>query len=260
MILTQENYHSPEARALWLSSSAIKTAKRCEEQWYAEHTGVMVVDEDKEAFKLGHYFETMLTGTSDEIALFQSKNPDMFSSTGKTKGQLKATYKSVDECVEAVRRQPYLMEIINRCETQKILTGEIDGFPVRVMMDLLDVDGSIYDLKAMKDFKSIYSEEDGTYVEWWQAWDYAMQMWVYREICAQNGITVPRVGLIAVSKSNADIKAISFSEDTMNAAGADVHYTIGRMKDILNGRSFPIDCGHCSWCVKKRRITEFEEV
>lgn len=258
MILTQENYHSAEARSLWLSASAIKTAKKCESQWYAEHTGALVVDEDKEAFKLGHYFETMLTGTSDEIALFQSKNPDMFSSTGKTKWQLKATYKSVDECVEAVRRQPYLMDIINRSRKQKILTGTIDGVPVRVMMDLLDVDGSIYDLKAMKDFKPVYSEEYGGYVEWWQAWEYAMQMWVYREICFQNGILVPRTGLIAVSKTNADIKAISFCDDTMSAAGADVRYTIGRMADILNGMEEPIECDICDWCIKNRTITEFE--
>ena len=260
MILTQENYHSAEARQLWLSASAVKQAKRCEANWYAHHTGKIVEDENKEAFKAGHYFETLLTGTDDDIALFQSQNPDLFSSRGATKGELKSAYQNITTCVEAVKKQPFLMDIIRRSEKQRILTGVIEGVPVRIMMDLLDTDGSVYDLKCMKDFDAIWNPVEECKEAWFQYWDYPMQLWIYREICRQNGIFVPRVGLIASAKSNAGIDAITFCSETMDAAGADARYTIGRMRDIKNGMALPIECEKCSWCVSRQIITEFTEV
>lgn len=259
MILNRENYHSPEAKRKWLSSSDVKQAIKCEFAWKAYRTGQMQEDESKEAFKQGNLFETMLNGTDEEIRLFLENNPDMFSSRGATKGELKAAYQSVMDCVESVRRQPFLMDIIKNSRKQVIMTGKILGVPFRVMCDLIYSDGSVYDLKCMKSFVREWSNRAETYVEWFESWNYPVQLWVYKEIAEQNGLTVTNVGLIAGSKQNADVQALRFSADIMAQAKADALYEIERMKDILNGAE-PMRCESCEACIKTRKITNFTEV
>lgn len=259
MILNRENYHSPEAKRKWLSSSDVKQAIKCEFAWKAYRTGQMQEDEGKEAFKQGNLFETMLNGTDEEIRLFQENNSDMFSSRGPTKGQLKSAYQSVMDCVESVRRQPFLMEIIQNSRKQVIMTGKILGVPFRVMCDLIYSDGSVYDLKCMKSFAREWSNRAETFVEWFEAWNYPVQLWIYKEIAEQNGLTVPNVGLIAGSKQNADVQALRFGNDLIAQAKADALYEIERMKEILNGAE-PMRCESCEACIKSRVINGFLEV
>lgn len=259
MILNRENYHSPEARRKWLSSSDVRQAIKCEFAWKAYRTGKMQEDESNEAFKQGNLFEVMLSGTDEEIQLFQQNNPDVFSSRGATKGQLKSSYQSVMDCVESVRRQLFLMEIIQNSRKQVIMTGKIMGVPFRVMCDLIYTDGSIYDLKCMKSFTREWSSRAETYVEWFEAWNYHVQLWIYKEIAEQNGLTVPNVGLIAGSKHNADVQALRFGNDLIAQAKADALYEIERMRDILNGAE-PMRCESCDVCIKSRTINKFMEV
>lgn len=247
-VLTPENYHSPEAKARWISSSDVKKAHRCEAAWAAgEHE-----DEDKSAFVFGHLFESLLTGEEYD-------NPLLISSKGPTKGQLKAEYRPAVEMSEAVLRSPVLKKIIDRSQKQAIMTGAIGGLPVRIMCDLLDVDGSIYDIKSASSFAAQWDDAQGAYRDWWAIWDYPVQLWIYREIARQNGLDVPRVGLIAAAKNNADVQALVFGKDTLEAAEADARYAIDRMAAIRRGDK-PEACGHCRWCIGQKIITDFEEV
>ena len=131
--------------------------------------------------------------------------------------------------------------------------------PARMMADLVDTDGSIYDFKTARDFRPVWDSDREEYREWWSVWAYPVQLWVYREIARQNGLAVPRVGLIAGSKADMDVQALLFGPDTMQAAEADAAYTLSRMSAIRNGDK-PEACGHCEWCLSQKRITKFEEV
>lgn len=246
-ILTPENYHSSEARALWLSSSDVKKAMRCEAAWASGERE----DEDKNAFIFGHLFEALVTGEEYE-------NPLVYSSKGPTKGQVKAEYRPAYDMAEAVRRSSMLAKIIDRSRKQVIMTGEIGGLPFRMMCDLLDVDGSIYDIKSARNFAPQYDEDRAAYRDWWAIWEYPVQLWIYREIARQNGLAVPRVGLIAAAKDNADVQALALSRETMEAAEADARYAIERMAAIRHGDT-PEPCGHCRWCIGQKVITRFEE-
>lgn len=261
MKLTEQNYHDLASNQAFISASQIKSAMECESRWQAEVQGKYV--RTMEAFKEGYYFEKILTGTDDEIALFQSQNSDMFSSQGATKGQLKANFKKVESAIEAVQRQDLLMQIIQNADKQVIMTGEICGVPVKAMVDLmLPKSKSIYDLKCMANFNRSYSEQAEAYQEWWLSYNYHVQMYIYASLAAQNGLTTntSKYGLIAASKQEqSDVKALVFGKDTMLAAEGGVVYTIGRMKDIRSGDE-PNRCGRCAWCLSQKVITEFEEV
>ena len=245
MLLTPENYHSDEARAAYISSSDIKLAMRCEAMWAAQDKGQYRRPEGTAAFAYGHLFDT--------------QHPELTLSRGPRKGELYAEYSGAIDLAAAVRRSPFLAGLVDRCRKQVILIGELCGLPVRVMMDLVDEDGSIYDIKSAKDFRRAWDDDRQEYMDWWAVWKYPVQLWVYREIARQNGLTVPNVGLIAGSKSNMDIQAIRFSEETMTAAQADAEYTIRRMADIRNGAK-PDECGRCEWCLSQKKIDNFEVI
>ncbi len=259
-MLTQKNYHSPGARKRWFSSSDVKQASRCESEWDAVRKGRIKRCEDKPAFLFGHLFEQAVTSPGVDTLHYINAHPELLASRGTNKGALRAEFLPAMECAAAVRRSPYLRGILRRSRKQMILTGTIDGLPMRAMMDLVDKDGSIYDLKTARDFRPIWDDARGEYTDWWAYWRYPMQMWVYRELARQNGIEVPQVGLIAASKADQDVAAIRFGKETMAAAEADVHYTLERMKVIIEGREEPLACGVCPWCISRKRITGFEEI
>lgn len=256
MILTPENYHSDEARAAYISSSDIKLAMRCEAMWAAQDKGQYRRPEGTAAFAYGHLFEEALTGNAET---YITQHPELTLSRGPRKGELYAEYSGAIDLAAAVRRSSFLANLIDRCRKQVILTGELCGLPVRVMMDLVDEDESIYDIKSAKDFRTVWDDDRQEYMDWWAVWKYPVQLWVYREVARQNGLTVPHVGLIAGSKSNMDIQAIRFSEETMTAAQTDAEHTIRRMADIRNGAK-PDECGRCEWCLSQKKIDNFEVI
>lgn len=251
MKLTESNYHSDEARQLYLSASAIKQAKRCEFSFCHPKQ-----DNFKSAFIAGHLFELLVTNDINGLNQLYTEHPEIVSSRGDTKGQLKTEYRDVSICAERVRSQPFLCDLIDRADKQVILTGTILGEPVRMMSDLI-VDDWIIDLKTAKDFKKVWSDETDTYVEWWQGWNYPIQMWIYKEIARQNGLKINHTGLIGVSKANYDIQAVEISEDLLSQAKADTLYVIGRIKDMRNG-SEPLRCECCPTCIELKEVRGFE--
>ena len=261
MKLNKSNYHDLESNKSYLSASQIKLAMQCESAWAASVRGDYKLESS--GFAEGIWFEKYLTGTDDDIALFQSQNPGMFSSQGATKGQLKSNFMKVGYAIEAVQRQDLLMQIIQNADKQVIMTGEIQGVPVKAMVDLmLPKSKSIYDLKCMANFNRAYSEQAEMYQEWYLNYNYHVQMYIYAELARQNGLVTDtsKYGLIAASKQEvSDVKALVFGKDTMQAAESGVVYTIGRMKDIRAGDE-PNRCGRCAWCLQNKVITEFEEV
>ena len=256
--LTEASYHSRAARRFWLSSSDIKAAHRCEAAWLADYLG-KAPRPKSDAFDFGHLFEAALTMTRGELDRYLTEHPELLSTRGASKGQLKAEYATALDMATAVRRSPYLRGVIKRSAKQVILTGSVCGVPVRVMMDLLDKDGSIYDIKSTRDFKPLYDAAREEWMEWWAYWYYPMQLYVYREIARQNGIDVPRVGLIAASKSDCDVQAITFGEDVLAAAKADTEYTLTRIKAIADGEE-PDECGCCKYCISHKKIDSFKEI
>ena len=255
MTLTPANYHSPEARAAYISASDVKLARRCESLWLAQDLGLYQAP-DTEAFAYGRLFEAALTGQGED---FIQLHPELTLTRGSHKGMLRAAYADALALAQAVRRSPFLATLIDRCRKQVIFTGTLGGIPARAMADLVDEDGSIYDIKSTRSFRPVWDDTAGAYLDWWDLYHYPIQLWVYRELARQNGLTVPQVGLIAGDKSNLDVEALVFGPNILEAARADAEYTLARMAAIRLGDQ-PEACGRCPWCLAQKRITAFQEV
>lgn len=250
MKLNEKNYHSEQSARAYLSASSIKHAKKCEYSFLHPQR-----KEPKSAFIAGHLFELLVTDDKKGLEELYECHPEMVSSQGKTKGQLKTEFRDASTCSDRVRKQEFIRSLIDSANKQMILTGQILGEPVRMMCDLV-YDDWIIDLKTAKDFKRVWSDEHESYVEWWQGWNYPMQLWIYKEIARQNGIKINHTGLIGVSKSNYDISCIEFSNEVMKQAKADVLYVVDRIKKIRSGDE-PYRCEKCPVCIKSKEIKGF---
>jgi len=256
-MLNSEDYFSPEMTRRYMSASQFKTFETCEARALAILN--REYEEDKEVFKEGHYFEACLAGDKD---LFLARNPDMVSSRGQTKGDIKSNYRRVDGSVERFAREPVFTDIYCRCEKQAVVIGEIAGVKFKGMIDLLDMETfDAYDIKCVKDFRRVWSDADGAYVKWFFAYGYHYQMAIYRELIRRTYGRAGRMALLAATKEEIpDVGGFVFAEEVLDNAMGIVKEFAPRYDALKRGEAGPSGCGHCDYCKQTKTIHEFETV
>ena len=257
MELNIDSYFSKEANTEYMSVSQFKAFEECEAQ--ALHNIEIGGENETTAFLEGKLFEAWVSG---DRQLFMSKHPELISSRGPTAGQLKAEFNKVIKAAEKFLQQDFFKNIINKCEKQVILTGEIEGVKTKCALDLFDREtNSIYDIKFMKDFKEQWNKSEKLYVPWYYIYGYVLQLAVYREIVRQNFGEPKAIGLMAASKEEEpDLQAKSFSSELLDLELEYFKNNVKRYNDIKKGIVAPTYCGECSYCKSIKQITRFEVI
>lgn len=258
MELTHQNYFSKEADLEYMSVSQYKLFRECEAKALATIQG----QEDatyKTAFLEGELFEALVSGDAN---LFKAQHPELLSTRGATAGQIKSEFKKVINASEKFNDQVFFRDIIDRCEKQIVLTGEIKGIKVKCMLDLFDKKtNSIYDIKCMKDFKEQWNKDEKAYMPWYYTYGYVLQLAVYREIVRQNFGEPKEIGLIAATKEEIpDIQALSFDSSLLDLELEDFKNNVERYDKIKKGIEEPVACTLCSYCKEHKVIDSFKEV
>ena len=256
--LTQENYFSQEADLEYMSVSQYKSFKQCSSKTIALIKSETSAEE-KESYLEGHLFETLIAG---DIDLFMMQHPEMVSSRGATKGELKANFKKVVIAANKIKNQKFIMDIVNRCEKQVIMTGVINGVKVKCCADLLDKEtGNIYDLKCMANFNETWDKENKCYIPWYYYYGYVLQMAVYQEIARQNFGKNFETHLIAATKEDIpDMDAIHFDNNLLELELKEFSNNIVYYDKIKKGTELAIPCGTCDYCKSNKKIKDFREV
>lgn len=256
MHLTHDNYHSREANREYMSYSQFVSFDHCEARALAELNGEYQVDKD--CYREGHLFEALLNGTESE---FLAQNPDMISSQGPTKGQLKSNYKRVVGAADAFKRQQLFMDCLKGCRQQVIATGIIGGVAFKGCIDYLADNLDSFDTKAMANFKKVWSDADSSYLNWYYSYGFHYQASLYNELIRQqNGKTGTPHILAATKEEIPDVAAIEFSRDRLNAALDIIKEFAPRYAAIKRGEIEPTACGKCDYCKSRKVIKGFEIV
>lgn len=258
MVLNQENYYSKEADMEYMSVSQWKLFNECE----AKALAIIEGREDatyKDSFLEGQLFEAIVTGGKE---LFISKHPELISTRGATAGQLKSEFKKVITSAEKFNEQNFFKNIIQKCDKQVILTGEICDVKVKCALDLFDKEtNSIYDIKCMKDFKETWDKSEKCYKPWYYTYNYVLQLAVYRELVRQNFGEPKEIGLLAATKEEVpDIQALSFDSYLLDLELEDFKNNVERYDKIKKGIEEPVACTLCSYCKEHKVINNFKEV
>lgn len=256
MIVTAENYFSKEVAREYMSTSQYKAFMKCPAAIMAEINGE-IDSEEKEAFLEGHLFEALVCSTEES---FFKQHPEIISSQGKTKGNVKTNFQKVVNAAEAFKNQNLFRKIIERCEKQVVVTGEIAGIKFRGMIDLYDPKtGEIYDTKCMKDFKSIYSSDEGCYLPWWNYYGYHYQAAIYCELVRQTFGKQPAFSLLAATKETvSDLSWTEFSSEVLRNTLDIIEETAPTFQAIKDDMISADRCECCNYCKQTKIITSPE--
>ena len=249
MVLTDETYYGQEASRKFMSVSQFKNFQKCEAAALAELTGEYAPERGR-ALLLGSYVDEMLTGTEESQDEFVEENrAELF----KKNGDPYADVAQADEAIRRVQAQPLMMKYLSG-EHQVIMTGEIEGVPVKGKFDSYKPGEFVADLKYLKDFRSPNFFENAI-----SYYGYDMQLAVYQELVRQNGGGDLPCYLVIVTKQDPpDVEVVEVNEYDLNMALARFKATVRRFQDIKEGKIPPERCdGHdCAYCRATKILTE----
>ena len=239
-LVTPENYYDEPYH---MSVSRFKRYDKCEVD------GKLGGDyEVSVAMQIGSYVDSWLEGTLDK---FKEENPDIISSRGATKGQLKSDFKMADEICDFIKNDRNLSQFLSG-EKQTIMTGEIEDIPFKIKMDSYHKGKAIVDLKVMRTI----TDKDGKYIDFISMWGYDIQLACYQEIVYQNtGERLPCYIAVVTKETPFDSAIIQIPQSILNQALGYVQMKIKRYYDVMMGEEVPMGCGHCATCKTQRVVT-----
>ena len=251
--LTDENYFSLEADQQYMSVSQYKNFLKCESSALAQIQGKYIRPKS-DALLFGSYVHSWLDGT---IEKFKEENPDLFSSKGATKGQLKAAYQNANEMIKVLENDPFVMMALQG-EKEVIMTGELFGAPWKIKVDVYNPQfGRFADLKTVKAIREKYWNDEIGYCSFVEAHGYITQMAVYSEIERQN-----RSGdwlenfIVAVSKETPPDKAIiTIDQESLVHELENIESKMERIIALKSGEVEPKRCEKCEYCRRTKKIT-----
>ena len=246
MQLNESNYFSSEAQLLYTGTSQIKALMGCESRALAELRGEYV-RESSTALLVGSYVDAFFSGT---LPLFKAQHPEILTK----QGTLKSDYQQAEYIIQRIERDPQFMAAVSG-GSQVIMTGEIEGIPVKIKVDSLLPD-RIVDMKIMRDMADVYNKEDRTWEPFWVGWGYDTQGAIYQEIVRQNIGKVLPFGLAVATKEKPepDIDLIELPQPALDMALETVRANIVYFDGLKRGLYEPARCGKCAWCRATKKL------
>ena len=266
MLLSNENYYSPEANRAYFSVSQIKRFLDCEAAAMAELKGLWV-PEKTQALLVGGYIDAHF---SRELDLFRAQNPEIYTKNGS----LRAEYQQAETIIARLERDVLAMRMMDG-ERQHIVTGEIGGLPFKAKLDvllsaevvagigreypgmseLMFAEGAIVDLKIMRDFKPIYKDGGGRQ-SWIEAWRYDLQMAVYQELMRQEtGEKLPCYIIAATKEKVPDIGLFEVPQGILDANMEWLEEKLPHIGAVKQGNAEAERCEYCEWCRQSKVLT-----
>ena len=238
MILTNDNYYSPEANWEYMSVSQYKQFRKCPAAAMAQLRGEWEPPKTT-ALLVGSYVDSWFEGTLDK---FRAENPEIF----KRDGSLKADYVQAEEIIKRVQRDPVFMEYMSG-QKQVIMTRELFGVPWKIKMDSYHPGKMIVDLKVMRSMERIMGR---SFVE---EFEYDKQLTIYSEVEGNNLDTY----LAVVTKQiPSDIDIIFVPEwrriELLDSIGKEMI----RIVKVKKGEIEPDSCGVCAYCRSVKKVVK----
>ena len=253
MILTPENYFSPDADRAYMSVSQYKSFLKCEAAAVAQLAG-QYDPIDREALLVGKYVHAWSDETLTE---FVDRHPEILSGRGATKGELKTPFRVANAMIETLAADPKVMAIL-RGEKEVPITGEIGGVAWKGRIDVRNRKfGYIADLKTAQSISEFrYDPRFGKRVSFVEQWDYMIQAAVYTELERQTNGATPDFYLIAVTKQDPpDHALIDLTDpDRLDQELSRIQMNLPHIIAVKSGIEPPARCENCAYCRATKRV------
>ena len=225
MILTNENYYSPEANREYMSVSQFKSFEKCEAAAMAELNGEYERPQTK-ALLVGSYVDAHFEGTLD---IFKAQHPEIF----KRDGSLKADYVKADEIINRIERDKLFMQYMSG-KKQVIFTGELFGAKWKSKFDSYLAGDKIVDLKCMRSMDRVMG------VSFVEHWGYDIQGAVYQALEKNH---LPFYLAVATKEDTTNLEVIHIPQWRLDECLNHVKQQLPHILKVKNGQIEPERCG-----------------
>lgn len=258
-VLTAENYYSREANQRYMSVSQYKKFSSeyggCEAAALAELNGEYE-PEDKEAFLVGNYVHAWSEGTLEE---FKCSHPEIISSKGPTKGELKKEFKVANQMIACLENDPKVMFYLQGLK-EVAITAEISGTMWKGRIDVLNNDlNYILDLKTAKSLTEFHwSNAHASRVSFIEEWGYMIQAAVYSEMERLHAgrDTYKDFYIVAVTKQDPPDHQIYNLTDPVRIETElqKIAANLPRILQVKAGEMPPTRCENCAYCRATKKV------
>ncbi len=258
MKLTPNNYYSHEANVAYQSATWFKKFMSCEAEAVAELNGTWVPDEDDTPLLVGNYVHSYFE-SPESHKHFIEDHPQIFSSRGPTKGELKSQYQVANKMIAALDSQP-LFHRYYTGEREAILTGAIDGIPWMGKLDCLPPNKRYFcDVKTTRDFATVWNEKDSQREHFIQNYRYFLQMAVYQELVRQNYGSRAAPIIFGVTKEKVPAKGyfrLDKYQDELDEQLSTIKLIQPHVEAVKRGEIKPVRCEQCDYCKTTQTLLE----
>ncbi|WHY46998.1 PD-(D/E)XK nuclease-like domain-containing protein [Lysinibacillus pakistanensis] len=255
--LNSQNYHSNEANQHYMSVSQFKSAIECEASVIAELKGEHERPSSL-ALTVGSYTHSAFESEQVFDEFVEENRGIIFN----TRGGKYADFKQADSMIETIKNDRFAMFALEG-EKEVIYTGELFGVQWKIKVDAINHDRKTFtDLKTTQSLsKRYWSDKYSKYVSFVEAYDYVLQMAIYREIIYQNTGAYYVPYIVAVTKETPPDKAIlHFDESRFEF---ELEYTKERLPSIISaklGNKDPKRCEVCEYCRATKQLNNTFEI
>ena len=249
-----------------MSFSVFRDFEQCEAATLAKLKGDWEPTSNPEPLLVGNYVHSYFESPEAHQEFVEANKSEMISTRGKTKGQLKSSYKVADDMIKALSEDDFFNYVYMPGDKEVIVTGELFGRQWKGKIDSLCLDrGYFCDLKTVDDFhKGHWNPELRQKINFVEDRGYHMQAAIYQELIRQTFDVDCQPYIFGVSKQPIPDKiAISFDGDgqfLMQSALEKIKADQDRFWRVLMGEEKPKTCGKCEYCRQGKQLAGFTEV
>ncbi|WP_225230285.1 PD-(D/E)XK nuclease-like domain-containing protein [Ureibacillus galli] len=257
LLLNQNNYYSQEANLEYMSVSQFKSFMECEARTLAELRDEYTRPHSS-ALTVGSYVHSAFE--SDE-AFGQFIN-DNYNSIFKARGGKYTDFEQADRMIETLKKDKFAMFALEG-EKEVIYTAELFGVEWKIKVDNINHQRKIFsDIKTTQELgKRYWSDKYSKYVSFVEAYDYVLQMAIYREVIFKNTGEYYNPYIIAVTKQNPPDKAIlHFDETRFDFEKEYVQMHLPGVIKTKNGETNPVRCETCEYCRATKQLKNTFEI
>lgn len=259
--LTQENYYQDKT---FMSVSRFKQYDRCEAMALAIEKGEWIDQRDDKALLFGNYVHSACeSGEAHEA--FKLENKARLFSSRKPHGLLK-DFELAEVVVQRLKSDECFQPLYDGkagqdVRKEMIVTGEIGGVVFKSKLDSVNMtSGYFVDLKTARkvveaEWSPVFRKHVPAIMNNIYNFGYHIQLAVYRELLFQMTGRYFTPLIVAVSKENVPvIKTIRVEEKWLSEGLEYVSERVGRVSDVIAGKTEPKMCGVCDFCKSKTTL------
>ncbi|GAK09605.1 PD-(D/E)XK nuclease-like domain-containing protein [Geomicrobium sp. JCM 19038] len=180
----------------------------------------------------------------------------------KKRGGKYSDFEIADRMIDAVKNDSFCMHAMDG-EKEVIYTAELFGAPWKIKVDSINHQRRTFtDLKTTQDlYKRYWSTKYEGWVSFIEAWDYVLQMALYRRVIAENTGEFYDPYVVAVTKENPVNKAvIHFERSRFDFEMEYIEHHMDRLISVKQENEEPKQCGKCEYCRQTKMINGTIEV